>query len=80
MTIPAPTYLVTTVGLLPEQEVDWPAGWPPPRVGDIVDLNNDVTPPLYVCRVGWYPHGDGEDSTDPFIYVVLGPYPPGRPF
>jgi hypothetical protein len=50
---------------LPSQP-GWPAGWPVPRIGDEVRLGAiDLT----VRHVTWYPNG--EDGSDPFVYVVL---------
>ena len=51
----------------PYRGVEWPEGWPVPRVGDgVYTVDGD---PLVVRAVDWYPHG--EDGSEPFVYVVL---------
>ena len=54
-------------------EIEWPEGWPIPRVGDeVYSKNNDL---LFVRHVCWYPHG--EFGNEPFIYIVLWQKPTG---
>lgn len=48
-------------------DVEWPEGWPVPRVGDGVYAADGH--PLTVKSVDWYPHGVA--GSEPFVYVVL---------
>lgn len=50
------------------QKVEWPEGWPVPRIGDDVGTRDGGF--LKVRAVVWYPHG--EDGSEPFAYVILG--------
>lgn len=61
--------VITTDGEQPS-EVEWPEGWPIPRVGDRVSLP-ESSEPLSVRVVEWYPQGD-EDHAEAFVYLVIG--------
>lgn len=63
---------VRVVGFVDRPTVEWPAGFPIPRVGDPVHVGDD----MYTVRtVAWYPAGDNDAaSPEPFVYVVLGPH------
>lgn len=54
--------------------LEWPEGWPVPRVGDEVTLPGpDSELNLAVRAVDWYPKGDPDDGgSEPFVYVVIG--------
>lgn len=65
----------TTVGQsqaqIPEEQQwgDWPEGLPCPREGETVTI---ASWPLTVRRVVHYPFGEvGEDTAEPFVYLVL---------
>lgn len=50
-----------------DHDVTWPEGWPVPRVGDDLSLQDGTG--LKIKAVDWYPMGEGDDPT-PFVYVV----------
>lgn len=63
---------MTTVGLMHNHEVPWPADWPPPAVGDYVVVDSDAeSAPLHVRVVEWYPVA----TPEPFVYIVVGTSP-----
>lgn len=42
----------------------WPVGWPPPRVGELVTYaDREFT----VATVDWHP----DDNPEPFVYVIV---------
>lgn len=50
----------------------WPADWPIPGVGTIVNIDED---PLWVRAVEFNPFGYDKEDTEPFIYIVLADRP-----
>lgn len=66
--------MISIVGEYREERIAWPEGWPPPRVGDEVNVADGT---VYVRHVVWDPQGDPEDDQpEPFVYIVLGPWRP----
>lgn len=54
-----------------DTELTWPEDWPIPRVNDDIDIPS--LPEVNSVRtVVWYPQGS-EDSSEPFVYIVVGP-------
>lgn len=53
-----------------DRQVEWPAGWPVPRVGDAVTLP-DYPQALVVTQIDWAPEGDRPDG-EPMVWVVVG--------
>lgn len=64
---------VGVVGSLRMEPVIWPEGWPIPQIGDGFSLP-DADEVTTVRAVDWYP--EGEEGSEPFIYVVVGPRSP----
>ncbi len=65
-------FVRSTVGPL---EVSWPEGWPPPRVGDEIDVPG-VPQAIEVHRVTWFPGGQPQpgrpDLAEPYVLVYVG--------
>lgn len=59
---------MVTVGLINNQNVDWPEGWPLPAKGERVELAEAA---VYVRHRIWCPLSF--DDHEPYVYIVVGP-------
>lgn len=64
--------LVSVVGQQLDKSIEWPEGWPLPRIDEDVDIKVGDQSNVNVRSIVWFPNGD-EENDEPFVYIVLGP-------
>lgn len=57
------------VGQYKDLEIEWPEGWPLPRIDESITLEDGDS--VYVRCIDYCP--TGEDGSGPFVYIVVGP-------